>query len=242
MKNLYCRQVITSSLGGTIKKLVLALFLVFGILQLSETKASMKISTDPPVVDLVGSSDPMILKDTLSGNIADGATVRLKRGMTYDLSSTVISKSVKIMSAPGLGGPAILDMAGSSLDITDASNLAFLEFEDVEIQGDVAAGYLMNFSTTGNIDQFKLDNVDIHDLRGVFRAKNAGSKTIGAFSINNAVVHSIGNYGVMIMDNVDAICNTVSYSNSTFTNVNQLFRWPMHLMLPPLLSVFLIAP
>ncbi len=225
MKNLYCRQVITSSLGGTIKKLVLALFLVFGILQLSETKASMKISTDPPVVDLVGSSDPMILKDTLSGNIADGATVRLKRGMTYDLSSTVISKSVKIMSAPGLGGPAILDMAGSSLDITDASNLAFLEFEDVEIQGDVAAGYLMNFSTTGNIDLFKLDNVDIHDLRGVFRAKNSGTKTIGEFSINNAMIHSIGNYGVMIMDNVDAICNNVSYSNSTFTNVNQLFRW-----------------
>lgn len=179
----------------------------------------------PPAIDLQGSTDPQILKTTLGGDIADGVTIILERGMTYDLSATIIGKSVKIMSAPGLGAPAVLDMASSSLDLADATDIGFLRFEDVEIKGDKAGGYLMNYSTTGSLGQFLLDNVDIHDLRGVFRAKNATTKTVNEFSINNSVVHNIGNYGVMIMDAVEANVVNASYTNSTFSDVYQLFRW-----------------
>ncbi|MFB6320863.1 LamG-like jellyroll fold domain-containing protein, partial [Saccharicrinis sp. FJH54] len=176
------------------------------------------------IVDLTGSDDPAILKSTLGG-IGDGDTIVLKRGMAYDLSATSISKSVMIMSVEGAGSPAVLDMGASSLDIASGSALESLVFMDVEVKGDITAAYLMNFSTDGSINEFILDNVYLHNLRGVFRCKNGGVKTISMFKINNAVVDSIGGYGVMIMDNAEAYCSDVEISNSTFSSVGQLLRW-----------------
>jgi hypothetical protein len=179
----------------------------------------------PLSIDLTVVDDANALKDTLSSNYEEGVTILLKRGMIYDLSGTAISKSVNIMSAMGMGDPAILDLGGSSLDITDSTDITSLYFKDLEIRGDIGSGYLMNFSTQGSIGEFKLDHVNIHDLRGVVRFKNSDTKTMGNFVIENSIVHAIGSYGVLTMDDNNAHCNNVTFTKSTFNNVYQFYRW-----------------
>ncbi len=201
---------------GVMVRMLVALFIMVGIQHSGFSQT---------IVDLTGSTDAAILKDTLGGDIADGAVVHLKRGMTYDIGGVLIHKSVKIMTQPGIGDPAILELGGSSLDVPADTTLASLVFEDVEIQGDISGGYLMNFSTSGEISSFVLENVHIHDLRGVFRAKNGGIKTIGEYKVSNSIVHDIGGYGVIIMDNTEANCENAIFSNSTFYNIEQLARW-----------------
>lgn len=176
------------------------------------------------IIDLSSSDNPELLKDTLS-SLTESATIILKRGLTYGLSATIISQPVTIKSAVGTGSPAILDMAGSSLDIADGSAIDELIFEDLEILGDVTAGYLMNFSTRGSIGKFILENVYVHNLRGIFRAKNNTLKNITLFSVNNSIIDSIGGYGIMQMDVDSAYCDSVFVSNSTFTNLDRGFRW-----------------
>ncbi|MFB6319421.1 DUF5123 domain-containing protein, partial [Saccharicrinis sp. FJH54] len=179
---------------------------------------------DLSAIDLTASDDPSILKTTL-GTAEEGATIVLKRGMTYDFTSTVLTKSIRIMSEAGEGDPAILDMGGSSLDVAQDSVLDFIILNDLEFKGDISAGYLMNSSKSGaGIHKFILDNVYIHNLRGVFRCKT-GTNNFDLFKINNSVIDSIGGYGVMIMDNADAYCADVEISNSTFSSVAQLLRW-----------------
>ncbi len=177
------------------------------------------------VVDLTGSTDSGILKTTLSSpTYAEGDTILLARGMEYDITSTTISVGVVIMSAEGAGDPAVLNPAGSSLNVAAGVTLGILKFVDVEVKGDIANGYLMNIANSSNVTEFVLDGVYIHNLRGVFRAKTS-DVNIGSFAILNSVVDSIGTYGVMIMDNATASCPVVTYSNSVFSNSYQLMRW-----------------
>lgn len=175
------------------------------------------------IVDLRGFDNPTVLKDTLP-NIEDGAVVILERGMTYDMTSSKFSKSVKIVSGLGFADVAVLEMGSSSGDIDDGSTIDTIQFKELSIKGVFASGYVMNWSTTGSLNALIFENCRIQSLRGIFRMKNSGSINVNSFTIDNCMVDSIRDYGVINMDNSNAVVDDITFKNSTFYNIYRVVR------------------
>lgn len=174
------------------------------------------------VVDLRTSSDPMILQNTLN-TVPDGSIIALKRGMTYTITETFkLDRGVTVMSEPGFGPQAHLEMS-SSFDVEGVIDV--IKFEDVEITGDMGGTYVFNLATPSTINQIILEACTITNQRGVLRLKDAGVKTIGTYVINNSIVQNIGGYNVLMVDNSDASVDAVSFTNSTFINIPDVIRY-----------------
>ncbi|MET0393322.1 MAG: DUF5123 domain-containing protein [Chitinophagaceae bacterium] len=157
-----------------------------------------------------------VLADTLP-QIADASTVILKRGETYDIAATLnLSKSVKIISGADLTNPnqAIISLP-SNFNITAASNIGFLDFQDVSlIATDYTAKYVFNISNACTITRIGFESCRIEKMRGVVRLQTAVINVTN-FVVNNCIIDSISNYGVINVDNVNCAVANISIKNST---------------------------
>ncbi|NGM64477.1 DUF4957 domain-containing protein [Sphingobacterium sp. SGR-19] len=186
----------------------------------------LEFSTKPTVeeagyIDLRGSSDPQILQNTLN-TVPDGSVIALKRGMTYTMEGFTLDRGVTLISEPGFGPQARIEMS-SSFDVAGSINL--IKFEDVAITGDMGSTYVFNLSSASDIARIELESCLISDQRGVLRLKDAGLKHIDSYVINNSIVQNIGGYNVLMGDHADASVNNVFFTNSTFINVPDVIRW-----------------
>src|SRR5690606_35974726 len=135
-----------------------------GILELS-TKKTVEAAG---YVDLRGSSDPMILQNTLN-TVPAGSTIALKRGMTYTITETFkLNRGVTVKSEPGFGRQAHIIMS-SSFDIDASEPIDVIRFEDVEITGDIGGTYVFNLSAPSTVNKIELEACRISDQRGVMR-------------------------------------------------------------------------
>ncbi|WP_293941357.1 MULTISPECIES: DUF4957 domain-containing protein [unclassified Sphingobacterium] len=182
-------------------------------------------------------------KDPLSGEIIDlskenpasvnlgdvissantGATILLKKGATYEISSAVnFSKSVTVMSEdnPLIKLKAQLSISGvSNFGITANSTIAKLAFVDLEIFSNDAAGkYIFNPNTMATIDLFSFENCIIHDVRGVTRYR--GGITVGQQTFSNCIIYNIGGYAVLTVDDNKSAVNNFTLENSTVYNAD----------------------
>lgn len=176
------------------------------------------------IVDLRGITDrPSVLADTLP-LIPSGATVILKRGQVYEISSTVnLSKSVTITSGSDLAipEPATLFFT-SNFNIAEGSNIEYITFRDLRLQSDnYASRYVMNVNKASTIGKISFEASTVRVFRGVVRLQST-TITVSDFVVDNCLVDSISNYGVLSVDNVKCKVDNILLQNSTFFRVEKV--------------------
>ena len=159
---------------------------------------------------------PAVLADTLP-IIPDASTVILKRGESYTIAANLnLSKSVKILSGADLTNPsqAIISLP-ANFNITAGSTIAFIDFQDVSLVAtDYTSKYVFNISNACTITRIGFESCRIEKMRGVVRLQTAVINLTN-YVINNCIIDSISNYGVITVDNVNCVAANISIKNST---------------------------
>ena len=188
---------------------------------------STKATFAGTVIDLRSIAVPGILADTLP-DIASGSTVILKKGMTYEMTSSYqFNKSVSIISGDDLSTttPATISFVGanaSNFDVASGSVIDSITFTNVKITSDdVALGgkYAFNISQPCTIGKIVFESCIGQYGRGFFRTKD-NAMTIGSVLINNCIISEIGNYGIVTVDNAANKVDNILIRNSTIYKVN----------------------
>jgi hypothetical protein len=176
------------------------------------------------VVDLRTITDrPSVLADTLP-LVDAGSTILLKRGMTYNIATTVsISKSVTIQSGADLTvtDPAKIYFT-STIAFAAGSNIDYVDFKDVYMYGAAyGTNYVFNTTTAANIGRISFDNVRAEIFRGIARLQSAGI-TVSNFIVTNSILDSLSGYGVITVDNAGAKADNITIKNSTIYKAEKI--------------------
>lgn len=159
---------------------------------------------------------PTILMDTIP-DVAAGSIIILKRGETYNISSTTnISKTVTFIAGSDLLNPnkPVIYMP-ANFNITSGSAIDSIVFNDVILRGsDYASKYVFNISAACTIGKIRFENCLAEIFRGVLRTQSQPS-IIGALEMNNCIVDSISNYGVFNIDVATSRADVIKITNTT---------------------------
>jgi hypothetical protein len=169
------------------------------------------------IIDLTAIADkPTVLADTIL-KVPAGATILLRRGMEYSMTSINLSKSVTIMSGENQIVPAqaiIFFNTGSNFAFAANASIDNITFNDVAIRTNDAAGkYAFNPNSAGNIGAITFESCRIENMRGIARLR--GALTINSLTFNNCLIDSIGGYGILTVDDAASKVKNVTISNST---------------------------
>lgn len=187
----------------------------------SKSRGYLEFTTSAPltgnVVDLRDfTGRPTLLMDTLPV-VPAGSIILLKRGETYDISSTTtIDKTISIRSGADLtiGTPATLYFT-SNFNFGSGTNIDSIEFNDLYIYSSSYGGkYVFNTTNDATIGKIKFLNSKIEIFRGIVRLQK-GNTTVSNYVIDNCIIDSISNYAILTVDNAACKVNDVSISNST---------------------------
>ncbi|WP_207425671.1 DUF5123 domain-containing protein [Pedobacter sp. SYSU D00535] len=179
------------------------------------TKPSPIFPTGSNIVDLRGDEDPASLRRVLEGNWASGTVVLLDPGMTYDMNSGInLSKSLTLYGAPGFG-PLPSIRFSSNFNFTEGSTMDSLVFKNLRLVGtDYTGKYVLNASNGSTVGKIVFDNCRARVFRGMVRLQNKVTN-VANFIINNCVIDSVGNYGVVNVDGTTPKIENITISNST---------------------------
>jgi hypothetical protein len=176
------------------------------------------------VIDLTNIGDrPSVLADTLP-LIAPGSIVLLKRGYTYNIATTLsLSKTVTIMSGDDLATSAKATIfLASNFNIVAGSTIDSLVFKDVILKSDSYSGkYVFNVSNACTIGKMRFDDCQAEIFRGMVRLQTAVIN-VTTFTINNCIIDSISNYGVVNVDNVNCKIDDIFITNSTLYKAEKI--------------------
>lgn len=172
--------------------------------------------TGANIIDLTGVEDGYNLADTLA-NIPDSASVILAPGKTYNASGHNFDKSVEFRS----DDPDASDMphiwCGSNFDMVEGASVAYLAFRNIRFSGEFDGDYIVNISNQSSVGDFVLESCKVKSVRGVMRIKDNPS-TINNFIVNDCVMDSVNNYGLLTMDKAGGAVNDITITNSTFSH------------------------
>lgn len=175
------------------------------------------------VIDLTGISNrPGVLADTLPV-IPSGSTILLKRGEQYNISSSfAINKSLTITSAPDLSTTAQAKIFfTSNFAFAAGANIDFVEFNDVFLYSDnYSSRYVFNNTNSANVGSLRFLNCKAEIFRGFVRLQS-GALNLSNLVINNSIIDSIGNFGMINIAASSKIEN-ISFTNSTFYKIEFL--------------------
>ena len=190
-----------------------------------------KFATVGNVIDLRGISvalKPNILIDTLP-DIASGSIVLLKRGSRYNVTSVYnFDKSVTIQSGLDFGTDLATIGLSSNFNLVANSTIDSLVFKDLVIKGvraslgSYSADYIFNASAVSTIGKIRLEGCTIKILRGLVRLQTGTTGTkVTNYLINNCVIDSVREYGVVsVAAGSNAIAN-IKISNSTVSRARR---------------------
>ncbi|MES2240151.1 MAG: DUF5123 domain-containing protein [Bacteroidota bacterium] len=181
------------------------------------TKVADINPTGPGVIDIRANTSPTAIETTLA-TAPEGAIILVKRGMTYDMPTFAINKSVTIRAAYGFGEKKARLLKDGNMNIASGVNIDYIRFIDLEIRGKkYDANYVFNpTSVNTNINELLFDNCKIGTLRGMLRLRNTTSIT--TYEIKNSVVDSIGGYGLLTCDQAPGTPQTANVKNIKLTN------------------------
>ncbi|MCR8666782.1 DUF4957 domain-containing protein [Aestuariibaculum sp. M13] len=178
----------------------------------------------PNLIDVRDNESASAVKDAVA-SAADGGTILVKRGVTYDLPSTALDKSITIRAAYGFGEQQAKLYTTGNWNIASGSNINHIRFIDIEIRGeDYGGDYVFNPSSGNtNVTELLFDNCKIGTLRGIVRLRGTNA-LIETYEIRNTVVDSIGGYGLLTCDTnpgdpQTATVNNIKFINSTFNKI-----------------------
>lgn len=182
---------------------------------------------DPRVIDLSQSEDPDAVITAVAG-ASDGQIIVLKKGFRYNMPSDPLDKSITITSAYGFGSQKATLYTMGNWNFVEGAMIDHVKFIDLELRGeDFGGDYVFNpnISTLTVVDTLSFDNCVITNLRGIARIRS--QMFLRNFIINNSVVDSIGNYGLLTAD-TDGVGNAaydnVTLTNSTFSRIRVMFQ------------------
>lgn len=159
---------------------------------------------------------PSVLSDTLA-TIPSGSIVLLKRGQTYNISSAVsLSKSVVIRSGDDLSVSSQANIYfTSNFNFTAGAVIDSIEFNDVYMKSDnYGSRYVFNTTNSATVGKMKFMNSRMEIFRGITRLQS-GTTTVNNYIINNCIIDSISNYGIITVDNTTVKADNISITNST---------------------------
>lgn len=180
--------------------------------------------TDPNVIDIRDNDSPSAVADAVAA-AHPGATILVKRGMTYDLPEEDLDKSITIQAAYGFGEQKARLVTTGNWNIAEGSQIDFIRFVDLEIRGeDYSGDYVFNPNTDGvNVGELLFDNCVLTTFRGIIRIR--GTVAIDQYTVRNTQVDSIGGYGLLTTDTnpsddeMTAHVNHITFENSTFSRI-----------------------
>ena len=172
-------------------------------------------ASGPNVFDLTGIYNPDLLVDTLD-DLPKDAIVFLEGGMTYNAGSYAFSKSVSFQKGYSFTADLPLIDCGDNFNIVDGSIITSISFSEIAFSGSHNDDYIFNIDVGGTIGSLSFESCKIHSLRGVTRMKDGAGK-LSNFIINNCVVDSIRDYGILAVDKDTWKADDVTLENSTFS-------------------------
>ncbi|MFL9830618.1 DUF4957 domain-containing protein [Flavobacterium sp. ST-87] len=190
-----------------------------------KTKVADIDPNGPGVIDIRADTSPSAVNNALT-TAPEGAIILVKRGMTYDMPSYAINKSVTIRAAYGFGEQKAKLYKDGNMNIASGTNIDHIRFIDLEIRGKNYAGNYVFNPSSGNtiINELTFDNCKIGTLRGVVRMRG-NNAVINTYEIKNSIVDSIGGYGVLTVGEgttQTANVKNIKLTNSTFNKVTYL--------------------
>jgi len=183
-----------------------------------------KASIPGIIVDLRNiTGRPSVLQDTIP-LIASGSTVLLKRGQVYNISSSVnLSKSITITSGSDLliPDPANIFFT-SNFNFTAGSTIDSIMFKGVNMKSDnFGSRYVFNTTNGATVSKLGFEDCKIEIFRGIVRLQS-GTTTVTNFSVNNCILDSLSNYGVITVDNVSCKADNISIKNTTIYKAEKI--------------------
>lgn len=175
-----------------------------------------KSSVTGTIIDLRGiTGRPSVLADTLP-LIPSGSTVLLKRGQTYEIATALsLSKSVTIMSGYDFSTDLARINMNSNFNIAASSIIDSIVFNSVRLVGpSYSASYVFNVSNACTIGKMIFEGCQTEIFRGVVRLQTAVINMTD-YKMNNCIIDSISNYGVINIDNTNCKIDNISLTNST---------------------------
>lgn len=180
----------------------------------------------PGVIDVRDNPSPMAVSDAVA-TAPDGATILVKRGVTYNFPEDNLNKSVTIRGAYGFGEQKAMLFTTGNWNIDDGSTIGHIRFIDLELRGeDMGGDYVFNPNRDNvAVGEVLFENCHITNFRGIFRLR--GTTSINDFKIIDSRIDSIGNYGLLTCDtnpasegsSKTAHVNNILFQNSTFSEV-----------------------
>ena len=168
------------------------------------------------IIDLTGIDNANILVDTLP-DIPNGSIVLLEPGRTYN-GGYAFDKSVTIQSSDPTNEMMPVFLNSSDCNFAADAMIDSLIFKNLEITG---AGdnynnrYVINSNVSATIGDFIFESCYIHSLRGIFRMKDNGPGSVENYIINDCVIDSIRDYGILTVDMNTWMVNNIIIKNST---------------------------
>ncbi len=176
------------------------------------------------VIDLRGiTGRPSVLADTIP-IIPSGSIVVLKRGLTYDFTSTTsLNKSLTILSGPDFISDLASIFMGANFNLTAGAAIDSLVFKDVNMYSDNYAGkYIFNINQVGTIGKVKFENVRGHRFRGFFRMQTGGAGTkVTDLIIDNCIIDSLRDFSLVNTNNSNTVAN-IMVTNTTLYNARKV--------------------
>lgn len=184
------------------------------------------VATGPHVIDLTGITGvPSILQDTLS-KVGAGSIIILKRGERYNIDlATEIGKAVSFVSENSFNTRLPLIYFTNNFNVTAGSVIDSVVFRGLTLRSnDYAARYVINASNVATIGKILFEDCHVEIFRGVVRLQTAaaGGTQVRSFMLNNCVVDSISNYGVVNVDNVACAVQDITIQNSTLYKLEKV--------------------
>ncbi len=178
----------------------------------------------PGVIDVRDNQSPSAVADAVLA-APDAAIILVKRGVTYDLPSEPLTKSITIQAAYGFGEQKAKLYTTGNWNIAEGSQIDHIRFIDLELRGaDYSGDYIFNPNTDDvNVREVLFENCQIGTVRGIFRIR--GTVALENFIIRNTLVDSIGSYGLLTTDTnpsddkLTAHVDNILFENSTFNKI-----------------------
>jgi hypothetical protein len=169
------------------------------------------------LIDLRGiTGRPSVLADTIP-IVPSGSIIILKRGETYNIAAAVnINKSLTFLSGTDLSvtGQAIISLP-ANFNITSGSIIDSIVFNDVTLRGtDYTSKYVFNINTACTIGKMNFISCKAEIFRGMVRLQSQPA-IINNFLVDNCIIDSISNYGVINVDVATAKADNIIFRNST---------------------------
>jgi hypothetical protein len=140
-------------------------------------------------------------------------------GEAYDIGSFTVPAGVADLSFTG-----IPDVNGAlpSINMPEIafSDLAFgrLLFEDIDLKGDYGKYLVYLSDDNAAVNEFSFTGCNLSDFRSIVRVAN-NKITVGRISFDNCLINNTGGYGVVNVGGSNAEIDTISFKNSTLTEI-----------------------